>query len=55
MRGLDDLELATCNWVHWYNTHRLHSAIGYLPPIEYENEYYRRIHDQLTTHELQPV
>ena len=55
MRGLDDLELATCEWVHWYNIHRLHSAIGYRPPIEYENEYYRQINDQSIAHELQLV
>jgi putative transposase len=39
-RGLDDLELATCSWVGWFNESRLHSAIGYLPPVEYENSYY---------------
>jgi putative transposase len=55
IRGLDDLELATCNWVHWYNTHRLHGSLGYVPPIEYENEYYRQINDQSITHELQLV
>jgi transposase InsO family protein len=36
-RRVDDLELATLNWVHWYNNHRLHSALGYRPPIEYED------------------
>jgi putative transposase len=55
MRGLDDLELATCEWVHWYNTHRLHGSIGHVPPIEYENEYYRQINEQSITHELQLV
>jgi putative transposase len=58
MRGLDDLELATCDWVHWYNTHRLHSSIGYVPPIEYEAAYhqqYRAIDDQLIAHELELV
>jgi putative transposase len=51
-RGLDDLELATCEWVHWYNIHRLHGSIGHVPPIEYENEYYRQISDQSIAHEL---
>jgi putative transposase len=55
MRGLDDLELATCEWVHWYNTHRLHGSIGHVPPIEYENEYYRQINEQSIAHELQLV
>ena len=36
-RGVDDLELATLNWVHWFNTTRLHSSIGHVPPIEYED------------------
>jgi putative transposase len=41
--GVDDVELATSEWVHWYNTHRLHSSIGYVPPIEYEATYFRRL------------
>ena len=39
-RDVDNLELATLNWVHWYNTARLHSAIRYVPPVEYEQAYY---------------
>ena len=35
-RGIDDLELATLEWVDWYNHRRLHSACGNLPPAEYE-------------------
>lgn len=34
------LELATLNWVHWYNHERLLGTIGYMPPAEYENLYY---------------
>jgi putative transposase len=41
-RGVEDLELATLSWVHWFNHQRLHSIIGYVPPAEYENEYYRQ-------------
>ena len=41
-RGVDDLELATLSWVHWFNTSRLHSRIGNIPPIEYEQNYYRQ-------------
>ncbi len=40
---VDELELATLSWVHWFNEHRLHSSIGYAPPSEYEQTYYRRI------------
>ena len=39
-RSVEDLELATASWVHWFNTHRLHSMIGNIPPIEYEANYY---------------
>jgi putative transposase len=40
------LELATLGWVHWFNQARLHSSIGHVPPIEYENAYYRHIDPQ---------
>lgn len=42
-RIVDELELATLSWVHWFNENRLHSSIGYRTPIEKENEYYREI------------
>ena len=35
-RGMDDLEFATLEWVDWFNHRRLFSAIGYVPPAEYE-------------------
>jgi len=35
-RSLSDLELATLEWVDWFNNRRLFSAIGYVPPEEYE-------------------
>jgi putative transposase len=40
--GVDDLELATMSWVSWFNANRLHGEIGHVPPIEYENTYYRQ-------------
>ena len=39
-RGADDLELATLDWVHWFNHDRLHGSIGDVPPVEFENLYY---------------
>lgn len=39
-KTVDAVEFATLMWVDWYNTGRLHSAIGYVPPIEYETAYY---------------
>ncbi len=35
-RGREDMELATLEWVGWFNHHRLFGALGYLPPAEYE-------------------
>lgn len=40
-RSVDDLELATLSWVDWFNNNRLHSMIGHIPPVEYENLHYR--------------
>ena len=40
IRTVEDLELVTASWVHWFNTHRLHSKIGNIPPVEYEQSYY---------------
>jgi len=41
--GLADVELATLNWVDWFNKKRLHSSIGYVSPFEFENMYYDKI------------
>ena len=35
-RSVADVELATAQWVAWYNQERLHEALGYVPPAEYE-------------------
>ena len=40
-RTIDELELATLVWVDWFNTTRLHSALGYVTPLEYEATYHR--------------
>jgi putative transposase len=45
-RTVDDLELATLNWVHWFNEHRLHSSLHLVPPIEFETAYYRQNNTQ---------
>ena len=41
-RSLENVQLETAAWVHWWNTGRLHSAIGYAPPIEFEAVYHRK-------------
>jgi putative transposase len=38
-KGLEDLELATCGWVPWFNDERLHSELGDRTPAEVEAEY----------------
>ncbi|MFU2343173.1 IS3 family transposase [Streptomyces albidoflavus] len=38
--GLPDVELATAEWVDWFNNQRLHTAIGSIPPHEHETNYY---------------
>jgi transposase InsO family protein len=39
-RGLSDVELATLQWVDWFNKRRIHESIGYIPPAEAEARYY---------------
>jgi putative transposase len=41
-RSLEDVEFATLEWVWWFNYHRLLEPIGYVPPVEHEEAYYRR-------------
>jgi transposase InsO family protein len=40
-RSLDDLEIATCGWVSWFNEERLHGELGDCTPAEVEAAYYR--------------
>jgi putative transposase len=47
--GRTEVERETAAWVHWFNTDRLHSSIGYRPPVEFE-ELYR---DSTTTPALE--
>jgi transposase InsO family protein len=39
----ESLELATLEWVSWFNHHRLLEPIGYIPPAEAEENYYRQL------------
>ncbi|MER5996756.1 IS3 family transposase [Streptomyces viridosporus] len=39
-KTLSDVELATAEYVDWYNHRRLHGEIGHIPPVEYENNHY---------------
>ncbi len=37
---VDELELATLSWVHWFNEQRLHGHCGDIPPAEFEAAHY---------------
>lgn len=38
-RDAQEVETETASWVYWYNHQHLHSSIGDVPPIEYEQDY----------------
>ncbi len=42
-RTVDQVELATAEWVGWWNERRLHGACGGVPPVEFEAAYYRAL------------
>jgi putative transposase len=46
-KSCDHVEYATLEWVSWFNTQRLLEPIGYLPPVEYEAQYYARTNSDL--------
>ena len=50
-RHLDEVEFATLDWVHWFNTERLLEPLGYLPPAEFERQY----HAATVPQDMQPA
>jgi putative transposase len=40
-KTIDDLEIATAEYIDWFNHRRLHGEIGMTPPAEFEDTYYR--------------
>ena len=57
-QGLDDLELATLEWVNWFNNRRLHHHnTSRVPPAEAEDLHYRQQHSdhRAETHNKQPA
>ena len=42
------VELATLEWVHWFNHIRLLEPIGYVPPAEAEANYWRQLASEAT-------
>ncbi len=41
-KSRESVELATLEWVSWFNHQRLLEPIGYIPPAEAEAQYYRQ-------------
>jgi putative transposase len=46
------VELATLEWVAWFNHNRLLEPIGYIPPAEAEANYYRQIAEKINSEVL---
>ena len=44
----ESVELATLEWVHWFNHIRLLEPIGYVPPAEAEANYWRQLASEAT-------
>jgi transposase InsO family protein len=44
-KSIGQLEWETLKWVDWYNTKRLHSAIGYITPHEAEEMFYETLNE----------
>lgn len=40
-RNIEAVEFAVLRWVHWFNERRIMEPLGYVPPAEFEAEYYR--------------
>ena len=47
----ESLELATLQWVSWFNHHRLLEPIGNIPPADAEENYYQQLACQTATTE----
>lgn len=47
--GLTEVEFATMNWVHWWNTTRLHEGLGHRTPAEVEAEHFETDAQQVDT------
>jgi putative transposase len=47
-RTVDQVEVATLEWVDWFNHRRLYEHCDDLPPAEYEALYYRQHRTQPT-------
>lgn len=53
-RTLEDVEIATLEWVDWFNNRRLHTELGDIPPAEHEALHYRQNPVDETVNSAQP-
>ncbi len=43
LQRIDDVEIASLEYVDWFNHRRLHSACNMTPPAEFEQHYYAHL------------
>jgi putative transposase len=48
-KSIESVELATLQWVHWFNNIRLLEPIGYIPPAEAEANYWQQFSQKSET------
>jgi len=53
-RTLDDVEIATLEYVDWFNNRHLHAELGDIPPAEHEANHYRQITPTTTPETREP-
>jgi putative transposase len=53
--SIDDVEFATAEWVHWFNTERPHSSLDYHTPTSWEALHPNGIPQPATTPETTPT
>lgn len=45
---VDQVEIATLEYIDWFNNRRLHGEIGHVPPAEFEEVFYAsRVEEQI--------
>jgi len=42
-KGIDDVEIATAEWVYWFSTYRPHGALGGATPAAFRSEYFNAL------------
>lgn len=47
-KTVEEVELATLEYVWWWNNKRLHGELGYRSPLEVEDAYYTEQESRLT-------